>query len=267
MRQWLSPWQLVLTVGTFLAAESVLVYGQAYDVKLPVLSLTGSGPGYDQRVYPAGFVVVPEQANPRQPRELLVPVYIRNCWVPSIHPVWGRVWPIYSFEFKLKYDGRFLEFLGLQKVSPTGDSVLAKDFTFAFDDVPITAPSMLKALVDWHNLGSVPAVYDPRRVRIAASSAKPLPPSPAGPGQDRWDPTVQCDNRQYVPIIYLRFRVTGVAGTEARLILSNDTLMYNDLNLSVFPAEPFPTNLSGSRYRDFSLPNGGRPRGTYRMKG
>jgi len=225
--------------------------GQTFDVKLPLLSLTGSGPGYDAQIYPAGFIVVPQEATPQQPRELLVPVYIRNCWVPSNHPVWGKVWPIYSFEFKLKYDGDLLEFLGIQKVSPRGDSVLAKDFTFVFDDVPITASHMLGALVDWHNLGSVPPVYGPRRIRIVASSAKPLPPSPAGPGQDPWDPTIQCDQRQYVPVIYLRFRVRGVAGTIARLILSNDTLKYNDLNLSVFPAEPFPNNPSGSRYRDF----------------
>ncbi len=250
MRRWLSLWNVIATLAIVLLGGGA-AYGQAYDVKLPVLSLTGSGPGYDSRTYPAGFIVVPQQASPQQPRELLVPVYIRNCWVPSNHPVWGKVWPIYSFEFKLKYDGRFLEFLGVQKVSPNGDSVLAKDFTFAFDDVPITASHMLQALVDWHNLGSVPTAYDPRRVRIVASSAKPLPPSPAGPGQDPWDPTIQCDQRQYVPVIYLRFRVTGVVGTIARLILSNDTLKYNDLNLSVFPAEPFPGNPSGSRYRDF----------------
>ncbi len=249
MRRWLSLWNAIATLAIGVCG-SFSAQGQAYDIKLPVLSLTGSGPGYDSRTYPAGFIVVPQQANPRQPRELLVPVYIRNCWVPSNHPVWGKVWPIYSFEFKLKYDGRFLEFLGVQKVSPSGDSVLAKDFTFAFDDVPITAQHMLQALVDWHNLGSVPTAYDPRRVRIVASSAKPLPPSPAGPGQDPWDPTLQCDQRSYVPVVYLRFRVTGVAGTIARLILSNDTLKYNDLNLSVFPAEPFPDNPAGSRYRD-----------------
>ncbi len=248
MRQWVSLW--TVAVGIILAG-SPLLWGQTVDVKLPVLSLTGSGPGYDAQVYPAGFIVVPQQADPRQPRELLVPVYIRNCWVPTTHPVWGQVWPIYSFEFKLKYDGRFLEFLGLQKVSPAGDSVLAKDFTFAFDDVAITSQDMLGALVAWHNLGSVPPVFDPRRIRIVASSAKPLPPSPAGLGQDPWDPTIQCDNRQYVPVVYLRFRVTGPEGSVARLILSNDTLKYNDLNLSVFPAEPFPANSVGSRYRDF----------------
>jgi hypothetical protein len=247
MRQWLSPWTALIVVGVLVGGTA---FGQTYDVKLPVLSLTGAGPGYNQQLYPAGFIVVPQQANPRQPRELLVPVFIRNCWVPSDHRVWGKVWPIYSFEFKLKYDGRFLEFIGLQKVSPSGDSVLAKDFNFAYDDVPITSEQMLQALVDWHGLGSVPTAYDPRRIRIVASSAKPLPPSPA-PGQDQWDPTVECSNRQYVPLVYLRFRVTGPTGTIARLILSNDTLKYNDLNLSVFPAEPFPDNLPGRQYRDF----------------
>jgi hypothetical protein len=220
------------------------------DIKLPVLSLTGSDPGYDPNIYLGGVIVVPEAA-PGQRRELLVPVYIRNCWVPANDPVYGKVWPIYSLDFKFKYDGQLLEFVGLQKVGPRGDSVLAKDFAFSFDDARITSSEMLGALVRWHNLGSsVPSVGQPRRVRIVASSAKPLPPSPAF-GQDPWDPTVQCDQRQFVPLIYLRFRVTGVQGSQGFLILSNDTLKYNDLDLAQFPAEPFPGNPSGQRYRDY----------------
>ncbi|MCS7176137.1 MAG: hypothetical protein NZ960_00700 [Candidatus Kapabacteria bacterium] len=243
--QWRSTLWLVTAWGMAIGS---LLYGQPYDVRLPVLSLTGSGPGYDPQVYPGGFIVVPQQASPRQPRELVVPVYIRNCWVPSTHPQWGKVWPIYSFGFKVEYDGSLLEFLGLQKVGPKGDSVLAKDFSFEFNDAAVSGSGMIGALAAWHNLGDAsPERW--RRVRIVASSAKPLPPSPAGPGQDPWDPTVQCQSRRYVPVVYLRFRITGVAGGIARLMLSNDTLMYNDLNLGVFPAEPFPTNPLDSRYR------------------
>jgi hypothetical protein len=235
---------LALSIGV-----SKSVFAQTMDIKLPVLSLTGSDPGYDPNIYLGGVIVVPEAA-PGQRRELLVPVYIRNCWVPANHPVYGKVWPIYSLDFKFKYDGQLLEFVGLQKVGPRGDSVLAKDFAFSFDDARITSSEMLGALVRWHNLGSVPSVGQPRRVRIVASSAKPLPPSPAF-GQDPWDPTVQCDQRQFVPLIYLRFRVTGVQGSQGFLILSNDTLKYNDLDLAQFPAEPFPGNPSGQRYRDY----------------
>jgi hypothetical protein len=253
LTRWMVAIGLALSIGV-----SKSVFAQTMDIKLPVLSLTGSDPGYDPNIYLGGVIVVPEAA-PGQRRELLVPVYIRNCWVPANHPVYGKVWPIYSLDFKFKYDGQLLEFVGLQKVGPRGDSVLAKDFAFSFDDARITSSEMLGALVRWHNLGSVPSVGQPRRVRIVASSAKPLPPSPAF-GQDPWDPTVQCDQRQFVPLIYLRFRVTGGQGSQGFLILSNDTLKYNDLDLAQFPAEPFPDNPSGQRYRDYvPYRSGGAP--------
>jgi hypothetical protein len=148
LTRWMVAIGLALSIGV-----SKSVFAQSTDIKLPVLSLTGSDPGYDPNIYLGGVIVVPEAA-PGQRRELLVPVYIRNCWVPANDSVYGKVWPIYSLDFKFKYDGQLLEFVGLQKVGPRGDSVLAKDFAFSFDDARITSSEMLGALVRWHNLGS-----------------------------------------------------------------------------------------------------------------
>jgi hypothetical protein len=57
LTRWMVAIGLALSIGV-----SKSVFAQTMDIKLPVLSLTGSDPGYDPNIYLGGVIVVPEAA-------------------------------------------------------------------------------------------------------------------------------------------------------------------------------------------------------------
>ena len=94
---------LLMAVLTVLGTQQA--YSQADKPELPTLSLTGLGSGWNQTYYPDGRIWVPPTGTSGQ-RELLVPVFIKNCWrTTSTY----EAFPIYSFKIKMQFDSSALE--------------------------------------------------------------------------------------------------------------------------------------------------------------
>ena len=108
---------------------------QANRPELPTLSLTGTLSGWNQNYYPDGRIWVPQEGF-NGDRELLVPVFVKNCWRTTET---FEAFPIYSFKFKVQFDSTALEFVGVDKNGPrfgpqnTPISCLADDFEFSTD--------------------------------------------------------------------------------------------------------------------------------------
>lgn len=111
MRCVLNSFLAVVGQGVLFLLVTVMTYAQPIRPELPKLSLTGRETGYDPAYYPDGRIWVPAALGPNQPRYILVPVFIKNCWVTS-----GgyQARPIYSIRFKLQYDSSAFRAVGVQ---------------------------------------------------------------------------------------------------------------------------------------------------------
>ena len=191
--------------------------------ELPTLSLTGSGSGWNTTYYPDGRIWMPRRGANGE-REVLVPVFIKNCWRST--EVFDA-FPIYSFKFKVQFDSTALEFISVEKNGPrfgpqnTPIGCLAEDFEFSSEVArDTTYQSVIDAPIQNRLRG--------KRVMITGISSKSLPQT--------GDFNAPCDQRPYVELIYLKFRViANPAGNpvSARtpLIVTNDTLFYNDFQV------------------------------------
>lgn len=233
-----------LGVALLMAALTVVgvqsAYAQADKPEIPTLSLTGSGAGWNQNYYPDGRIWVPRSGNNGQ-RELLVPVFIKNCWrTTSTY----EAFPIYSFKFKMQYDSTALEYIGVEKNGPlrgpqgTPLTCLAKDFEFS---------SHVTRDVNYQSVINAPQANRLRgkRVLITGVSAKPLPQT--------GDVNTPCEQRPFQELVYVRFKVIANPGADpvsalTPIILTNDTLYYNDFQVGkelAFPGDPAPAVYSG----------------------
>lgn len=179
--------------------------------------------------YPDGRIWVP-RAPDGGTREILIPVLVNSNWVNKGSNV---AEPIYSFKFKLQYDERALIALGVQKIGANqGDTLsIAQDFNIVWDDSKDV--TYLKSI----DPTSTDSQYG-RRIRIVGTSTRPLPAT-----------TLDQRNETYLELLYIRFRVvasTGI-GTNQPLIITNDTLRYNDRSPvgPQFPGDGQHTGLSG----------------------
>lgn len=215
-------------------------FAQANKPELPTLSLTGSKTGWNNSYYPDGRIWTAQRGNNGQ-REILVPVFIQNCWRTTSE---YEAFPIYSFKFKVQFDSSALKFIGVEKNGPlrepqnTPRTCLARDFEFSSHVArDTTYQSVINAPIQNRLRG--------KRVMIDAVSSKALPQT--------GDPNLPCDQRPFTELVYLRFEVIARPGSDpvssrTPLILTNDTLFYNDFQVGFerpFPNDPQPSTYAG----------------------
>lgn len=208
--------------------------------ELPTLSLTGSASQWNTTYYPDGRIWVPRRGTNGE-RTLLVPVFIKNCWRST--EVF-EAFPIYSFKMKVQFDSTALEFMGVEKNGPIRGQQglpigsLAKDFEFS---THVARDTTFQSVIG----GPLQNRLRGKRVMITGVSSKQLPQT--------GDPTTLCDQRPFVELFYMRFRVIAnpaenPVSARTPLILTNDTLFYNDFQVGyelAFPDDPVPTRFSG----------------------
>ena len=92
-----------------------------------MLSLTGSGSGYNADWYPDGRIWVPASPNSSQPREFLMPVFIDNKWATyAATEDRYQADPIKSFEFSIYYDSSSVRAIGVVAEHPYTKDVAYK---------------------------------------------------------------------------------------------------------------------------------------------
>ena len=236
---------VVALIAALIGFGSVVLQAQGTNKpELPTLTLTGDGTSWNRNVYPDGRIWSSSRG-PNGERTLLVPVYIKNCWVTR--PGY-KTFPIYSFKFKVQFDSTALELIGIEKNGPlrgpqmTPVSCLAKDFEFTVDVARDTSyQSVINAPAENRRRG--------KRAMITAISSKELPQTLPASG----DVTAPCDQRPFLELVYLRFRVIAnpaIDPVSARtpLIITNDTLYYNDFAVGKelpFQGDPAPGQFAG----------------------
>jgi hypothetical protein len=228
-----------LIMGMMICGNT-LVEAQLFRPQVPQLSLiprpnpNGNGNGTN---YPDDRIYVPKAVNQaNEPREILVPVFMRNCFINGTDPRYNA-FPIYSFEFKVQYDERVFRAVGIERFGPLASDTnsLAKEFTLSYSDSEDDTYQQTLNV-------TTPNRFFGRRIRITGSSTKPLPPTGQAGQEDLYDPSVDCNSREFQELLYIRFRVvgtsSGVGTTNTPIIITNDTLRYNDLDVA--KESPFP---------------------------
>jgi len=231
-------WSVALLLGIS------TVYAQPIRPGLPKLSLTGREVGYDPAYYPDGRIWVPAALDPvNAPRYILVPVFIKNCWVTA-----GgyQARPIYSIRFKLQYDSSAFRAVGVLTRGPvyTGNhpnvrlvssdsATIADGWQITWDDAPDTTYQVISGLPYTNNR------LRGRRVNIVMQSNQPLPLT--------GDPSAQsCDAFEFRPLCYVKLKVLGAPGVGesdvSPLAIAPDSIYYNSLN--VVTESPFPGDIN-----------------------
>ncbi|MDZ4745982.1 MAG: T9SS type A sorting domain-containing protein [bacterium] len=228
---------LLVALTTFATQVSK---AQADKPELPTLSLTGHASQWNQTYYPDGRIWVPRRGTNGE-RTLLVPVFIKNCWRSTST---YEAFPIYSFKTKIQFDSTALEFMGVEKNGPVRGQqglplgALAKDFEFSSS---VSRDTTFQRVI----AGPLQNRLRGKRVMITAVSSKQLPQT--------GNITETCDQRPFVELFYLRFRVianpaSNPVSARTPLILTNDTLFYNDFQVGYelpFPGDPVPGTFAG----------------------
>lgn len=211
--------------------------------QIPQLSLTGADEGYNTDWYPDGRIWLPVSQRDGAPREFLMPVFMDNKWWHYKNTnVSGFISPepIYSFRFKILYDGIAVTPVDIVTTHPfPEDDARASNIRGDY-----TAPLAKDYNISWsvHNdmnyqryfLESGSAVNIPLRVRekgrvlvISGAGTKPLPVTD----------TNQID---FNVLLYVKFRVNLERGSitddernseYTPMYISPDTILYNDWNV------------------------------------
>jgi len=242
-----------LLLGMILAFE---VDAQPIRPEIPKLSLTGREGGYNNSYYPDGRLWVPASVG-NQPRYILVPVFIKNCWVTA-----GgfQAQPIYSIRFKFQYDSSAFRAVGVQTRGPVYSGTHPNVRIDGFD-VPTIADGWQIAWDDARDTSYL-TYYSPlipitnnrlrgRRVNIVMQSNQPLPLT--------GDPSYQdCNGFDFMPLCYIKLEVKGRPGLlesdVSALAIPPDSIYYNTLdviNESPFPGDvnyPIPGRVNKDRY-------------------
>jgi hypothetical protein len=230
---------VVLLLAALIGLGSQVLHAQNKP-ELPTLSLTGVAGGWNQTYYPDGRIWTSKRG-PNGDRELLVPVFIKNCWRSTEI---FEAFPIFSFKFKVQYDSTALQLIGIDKNGPKRGvqfaplSCLGKDFEYTVDVARDTSfQRVIKAPVQNRLRG--------KRALVTGISSKPLPQT--------GDITQPCDQRPFQELVYLRFKVIAdpsidVESARTPIILTNDTLFYNDFQMGkaiAFPGDGVPGEFAG----------------------
>jgi len=212
--------------------------------EIPKLSLTGREGGYNPSFYPDGRLWVPAAVG-NQPRYILVPVFIKNCWVTA-----GgyQARPIYSIRFKFQYDSSAFRAVGVQTRGPVYSGT-HPNVRLDGSDVPTIADGWQ---ISWNDAPDTTyqTFYEPlipitnnrlrgRRVNVVMQSSTPLPLT--------GDPTVQdCNGFDYMPLCYIKLEVKGRPGLlesdVSPLAIPPDSIYYNTLD--VINESPFPGDVN-----------------------
>ncbi|MEO5929962.1 MAG: T9SS type A sorting domain-containing protein [Candidatus Kapaibacterium sp.] len=196
---------------------------------LPTLSLVKTiaenGPNNPNDVTALDTVYVAE-AGPGERRYFVMPVFMKNILDSITNPNTGLTGePIYSFRFKVQYNGTLLHALGVQKrgVLPNDTNVAAKNFNLSWD---VDADTSFR--ITTVGLGSPVG----ERIMITGSSSIPLPlplKASAPPGANGQN------DRDTVPLCYVLFEVIGQSqlggggiGNRDQIIIPGDSLRWNN---------------------------------------
>ena len=209
--------------------------------QIPILSLTGANDGYNTDWYPDGRIWLPLTQADGAPREFLMPVFIDNKWWHYKSTNLGKYLvpePIYSFKFKVFYDGVLLTPVDVITTHPfPEDDARAQNIRGNF-----TPPLAKDYNINWkihkdesykeYLLGAAVNPRDRPRGRVIAISAsgnKPLPCTD----------TAATD---YSVLLYIKFRV-NVDDRDVSMdpdlqailytpfYISPDSVYYNDWNV------------------------------------
>ncbi len=231
---------VVLLLAALISFGSQVLQAQTNKPELPTLSLTGSGGGWNQTYYPDGRIWTSSRGS-NGDRELLVPVFIKNCWRSTSE---YKAFPIYSFKFKVQYDSTALEMIGVDKNGPNRGpqfsplGCLGRDFEYTvFVARDTTFQSVIAAPVQNRLRG--------KRALVTGVSSRALPQT--------GDVSQPCDQRPFTELIYLRFRVVAnpslnQESSRTPIILTSDTLYYNDFQMGrelAFPGDGAPGEFAG----------------------
>lgn len=221
---------LMLVSGIFLT-DFDIAKAQSNRPEVPWLSLTGDLTRYDENWYPDGRIRIPAAGN--GPRYLLVPIFIENRWHDYPGNDMYHAEPIKSFSFKLQYDSSALRAVGIQKFHPVIDQ---NDSRFIDMNGDFYQPLAHKFNIEWQDykddsyklyLNPNTALQDRKKgrtIKIKGASTDPLPHT-------------DLNSREWKVLLYVKFQVIpqvnkpmGAAGNTP-LIISNDTIMFNKLNV------------------------------------
>lgn len=240
---------LCLTGLVFSGVESG--FAQAANLpRVPVLSLVKEQPGIqtpefdavtgtrrvgNETEYPDHRLWVRGATDLKEP-EILVPVLMRNCWNSS----GGKtVQPITSFKFKVQFDERALEFIGVQKNGPLPQDTfsMARNFNIDWSVAKDTNYQRSLGVVTENRLSG-------RRVMIVGSSQTPLAPSYSNNNPDPFNSGIFCEEREFQELLYLKFRVKWKAGqaslvpaNNTPIMITQDTLVYQTLADTLIPGQ------------------------------
>ena len=220
-----------LIFGLLLVLTFVLVnFGStqaAYDRPgVPRLSLSGND-SWDDSWYPDGRIWLPAAAN--GPREFLMPVFIDNRWHTYVET--ENIYqanPIKSFRFKVLYNLGAIRPVSVEVSWPLKDErlgykPLAEKFQLSWND---------EKNWSYGNYFQTDPSYDlyskGRSMTITGISTEALP-------------NTDLYSDEFKVLLYIRFRVMAEDGqslTNAQfspIYISNDTIMYNDMNVQHDP--------------------------------
>lgn len=232
---------LVTVVATLLFAMAL--QAQPIRPEVPKLSLTGREGGYNSSYYPDGRLWVPAAIG-NQPRYILVPVFIKNCWVTA-----GgyQARPIYSIRFKFQYDSSAFRAVGVLTRGPVysgthpnvridgfDEPTLADGWQITWDDARDTLYQTYYSFIPVTNNR-----LRGRRVNIVMQSSTPLPLT--------GDPSFQdCNAFDFKPLCYVKLEVKGRPGLlesdVSPLAIPPDSIYYNTLD--VIHESPFPGDVN-----------------------
>ena len=211
--------------------------------QVPKLSLTGALEGYNKDWYPDGRIWLPVSQNGGEPREFLMPVFIDNKWWHYKSTDLGKYLvpdPIYSFRFKILYDGVALTPVDIVTTHPFPEGDARGENTQGEFEQPLAKNFEITWSVHkdmtYHEYflepGDPPIPLSTRQkgrvIVISGISSQPLPVTD----------TNQRDAFQV--LLYVKFRVNleeGNISAEERpslfspIYISPDTIMYNDWNV------------------------------------
>lgn len=225
----------VLAIVIFISVGSKAISQQLLRPLVPVLSLVGNDGSYDRSWYPDGRIWLPPSVNPAVPREFLLPVFIDNRWFSYVtktpdnrDTIRYTAEAIRSFKFKLFYDSLALRVVGIETDGPRHNEddldykPLASGWNLSFYDNPNT--QYWSYLRDPNNTPPGDNLRG-RVLTITGASQKALE-------------NTNLNSQEFKVLLYVRFRcipsLVATPGPEgnAPIYISNDTIQYNDLNIT-----------------------------------
>jgi len=225
----------VLAIVILFSVGSKAISQQTLKPLVPVLSLVGNDGSYDKSWYPDGRIWLPPSVNPAVPREFLLPVFIDNRWFSYVTKTPDNrdtiryiAEAIRSFKFKLYYDSLALRVVSIETDGPRHNpddleyKPLASGWNLSFYDNPDTKYwSYLR-----NPLNTPPG--DNLRGRVLTIT---------GASQKALENT-NLNSQEFKVLLYVRFRcipsLVQTPGPEGNspIYISNDTIQYNDLNVT-----------------------------------